>query len=119
MIPTARLPVDLAFLRRVDLSQINAFVIEEDLHVIKQELVRIRIRNIEAKVIDQLLLFLLPLGPAVFAHFRTDLLPELGRDRRETEGFIFLPTARALEFVTAKYCHDREILPHRTHRKQT
>ena len=45
---------DLSFLRRVDLGDLDAFVVEEDLHLIEQELVRIRIRNVEPEVVNEL-----------------------------------------------------------------
>ena len=35
------LPVNFAFLRGVDLGQLYAFVVEKDLHVVEEELVRI------------------------------------------------------------------------------
>ena len=34
---------DLSFLRRIDLRDLDAFVIEEDIHLIEQELMRVRI----------------------------------------------------------------------------
>ena len=34
---------DLSFLRRVDLCDLDAFVVEKDLHLVKQELVRVGI----------------------------------------------------------------------------
>ena len=93
---------DLPFLRRVDLDELDTFVVEKDLHVVEEELVRVRVRNVKAEVIDELLLFRLPFSPAVLADLGTDLLSELGRYRRDTERFVLLPTACALEFVTTK-----------------
>ena len=93
---------DLSFLRRIDLGEFDAFVIEEDLHLIEQKLVRIRVRNIQPEVIYQLLLFLLPFGPAVFADLGTDLLPELRRYRRNAERLALVPALRALKFVASK-----------------
>jgi hypothetical protein len=37
---------DLSFLRRIDLCELDTFVEEKDLHLIEEELVRVRIRNI-------------------------------------------------------------------------
>jgi len=93
---------DLSFLRRIDLRELDTLVVEEDLHLIEEKLVRIGVRNIKPKVIYQLLLFLLPLGPAILADLRTDLLPELGRYRSDAERFAFVTAFRALEFVTSK-----------------
>lgn len=91
---------DLPFLRRVDLCEFDAFVVEKDLHVVEKELVRVGVRNIEAEVVDELLLFRLPFHPAIFADLGTDLLPKLGRYRRNAERFVLLPAPFALEFVT-------------------
>ena len=93
---------DLSFLRRVDLRELDAFVVEKDLHLIEQKLVRIGIRNIKSEMIYELLLFLLPFGPAFFADLRTDLLPELGRYRRNAKRFAFVAALGALKFVTSK-----------------
>ena len=93
---------DLAFLRRVDLRDLDAFVVEEDVHLIKQELVRVRIRDVEPEMVDELFLFRLPFGPAIFADLGSDLLPELGRDRSHSKRLVFLPAARAFEFVTSE-----------------
>jgi len=93
---------DLSFLRRVDLCKLDAFVVEKELHVVEQELVRIRVRHVETEMIDELLLLLLPLGPAIFTDLGTDLLPELGRYRRNAQRFVFLSALRALEFVASK-----------------
>jgi hypothetical protein len=96
----SKLPIYFSFLRSIDLCDLNAFVIEKDLHLIEQKLMRIRIRNVESEMVDQLLLLLLPFGPAIFTHLGADLLPELGWDRSETEWFVFLPATRAFEFIT-------------------
>lgn len=93
---------DLSFLRRVDLCDLDAFIVEEDLHLIEKELMRVGIRNVEPEVVDQLFLFRLPLGPAVFADLGSDLLTELGRDRSHAKRLIFLSTPRAFEFVTSE-----------------
>ena len=93
---------DLTFLRCVDLCQFDTFVIEKDLHVIEEELVRVGVRNIKAEVVDELLLFRLPLRPAIFADLGTDLLPKLGRYRRDAERFALLSAACALEFIATK-----------------
>jgi hypothetical protein len=90
---------DLPFLRRIDLGKLDAFVVEEDLHLVEEELMGVWIRDVETKVIDQLLLFLLPLGPAIFADLRSDLLAQVRRNRRDTERFTFLPAPSAFEFV--------------------
>lgn len=66
---------DLPFLRRVDLRELDAFVVEKDLHVVEKELVRVGVRNIKAEVVDELLLFRLPFSPAIPADLGTDLLP--------------------------------------------
>ena len=93
---------DLAFLRRVNLCDLDAFVVEEDVHLVEQELVRVRIRNVETEVVDQLFLFCLPLRPAIFADLGPDLLTELGRDRSHAERLVLLTTPRAFEFVTSE-----------------
>ena len=93
---------DLAFLRCVDLCEFDPFVIEKDLHVIEEELVRVGVRNVEAEVVDELLLFRLPFRPAILADLGTDLLPELRRYRRDAERFALLPASCALEFVASK-----------------
>ena len=101
-IPEMQLPINLAFLRGIDLGDINAFVIKEDLHIIEKKLVRIGVRYVKAEVIDKLLLFLLPFGPAILAHFRTDLLTKLGRYRRKADRLLCQPAASAFEFVARK-----------------
>src|SRR5258708_7356659 len=78
------------------------FVVKKDLHIVEQKLVRIRVRYIESKMVDELFLLLLPLGPAIFAHFLAYLLSELGRDRRKAQRFVFLPAACTFEFVATK-----------------
>ena len=93
---------DLSFLRSIDLREIDAFVVEEDLHIVEQELVRIGIRHVETEMINKLLLFLLPLYPAILAHFGAYLLPQLGRYRRNAQRFVFLPATRAFEFIASK-----------------
>ena len=95
-------PVNRSFFRSIDVRDLNTFVEEEDVHLVEQELVRIGVRNIEAEVVDELLLFLLPLGPAAFADLGTDLLPELRWDRRVTDRFALRAAPRALEFIAAK-----------------
>ena len=94
------LPIDLSFLRRVDLGQLDAFVVEENVHVVEQELVRIGVRHVEAEVVDELLLLFLPLFPTVFTHLAADLLTKLGRNRRETDRLVFLPAAATLKFIS-------------------
>ena len=93
-------PVNRSLFRRIDVRDLNTFVEEEDVHLVEEELVRIGVRNIEAEVVDELLLFLLPLGPAAFADLGTDLLPELCRYRGIAEWLVFLPATRAFEFVS-------------------
>jgi len=99
------LPIDLAFLRGVDLGEFDPFVVKEDLHVIEQKLVRIRVRDVDAKVVDELVLFLQPLFPATLTHLGTDLLSKLRGQRSVTDRFRLLTTTPAFEFVTTKYCH--------------
>jgi hypothetical protein len=94
------LPIHLAFLRRVNLRQFDAFVVEKDLHVIEQELMRVGVGHVEAKVVNKLFLLFLPRGPAILANLSADLLPEFRRYRRVAERFIFLPATFAFEFVT-------------------
>ena len=93
---------DLSFLRRVDLRELDALIVEKDLHLIEQKLMRIGIRNIQAEMIYQLLLFLPPFGPAIFTDLGTDLLPELGRYRRDAERLAFITALRTFKFVTSK-----------------
>ena len=93
---------DLSFLGRVYLRDLDAFVIEEDLHLVEQKLVRIRIRNIEAEMVDELFLFGLPLSPTIFTDLGSDLLTQLGRYRSDTEGLSLSAASRALEFVSSK-----------------
>jgi hypothetical protein len=93
---------DLSFLGRVDLRKLDTFVVEKDLHLIEEELVGVGIRNIQPEMIYQLLLFLLPLGPAIFADLGTDLLPQLSGYRCDAEGLAFVTAFRALKFVTSK-----------------
>ena len=90
---------DLSFLRRIDLRELDTLVVEEDLHLIEEKLVRVGIRNIEPKVIYQLLLFLLPFGPTVLADLRADFLPEFGGNRRVPQRFVLLPATRAFKAV--------------------
>lgn len=97
--PKFELPVDLAFLRGIDLFELDALVIKKDLHIIEEKLVRIRIRNIESEVVDKLFLLSLPFRPAILAHLGADLCAQFGRDRSVTDGFVFLPAAAAFEFV--------------------
>lgn len=94
------LPIDLAFLRGIDLFQFHTFVIEKDLHIIEKELVRVGVRYIEAEMVDKLLLLLLPFGPAILAHLGTDLLPKLSWYRSKPDRLVRLPAASAFEFVT-------------------
>ena len=91
---------DLSFLRSVDLREVDTFVVEKDLHVVEQELVRIGIRHVETEMINELLLFRLPLRPAILADLGTDLLTEFGRYRSNAQWFVFLPATGAFELVT-------------------
>jgi hypothetical protein len=100
LISVMPLPVNLSFLRSVDLRQLDALVIQKDLHIIEKELMRIRIRYVQTEMIDELLLFLLPFSPAIFTHFRTYLLSEFRGDRSKTERLVLLPATSAFEFVT-------------------
>src|SRR5688500_16816035 len=93
---------DLAFLGRIDLREFDSFVIEENIHLIAEELVRIRIGVVESEVIDQLLLFLLPLGPTIFADLSADLLAGLGGNGRDAKRLALLPTLRAFEFIASE-----------------
>jgi hypothetical protein len=93
---------DLSFLRCVDLRDVDAFVIEKDVHLIEEELMGVGIGYVEAEVIDELLLFCLPFGPAIFADLGTDLLSKLGRYRRITDRLTFLSAPRAFEFVISE-----------------
>jgi hypothetical protein len=95
----AALPLDRSFLRGVDLRELDAFVVKENLHLVEEKFVRIGVRDVDPEMIDQLVLFLEPFLPAVLADFGADLLPELGRDRRVAERFVFQPAAGAFEFV--------------------
>ncbi len=96
------LPIDCPFLRGIDLRQVDAFVVEKDLHIVEKELVRIGVRHIEAEVIDKLFLLLLPLGPAILAHLGTDLLTEFGRYRRKADRIVCQSAPGAFEFVASK-----------------
>ena len=95
-------PVNRSFFRSIDVRDLNTFVEEEDVHLVEEELVRVGVRNVEAEVVDELLLFLLPLGPAAFADLGTDLLPELRRYRGVAEWLALRVALRALEFVASK-----------------
>jgi hypothetical protein len=52
------LPLDTAFLGRVDLRQRFAFVEEVTLDVVEQKVLRVRVRQIQAIVVDDLRLLL-------------------------------------------------------------
>ena len=56
---TKILPVNLTFLRCIDLGNLNAFTEKEELHLIEEKLVRIGVRNVDAEMIDELHLLLL------------------------------------------------------------
>ncbi len=94
------LPIDRPFFRRIDLRDLDTFIKEEDVHLVEEKLVRVGIRDVEAEMVDQLFLLLLPFGPAIFADLGSDLLSEVGRDRSITERVTFRSAFRALEFVT-------------------
>ena len=96
----SRLPVNRSLFRRIDVRDLNSFVEEEDVHLVEEELVRIWVRNIEAEVVDELFLFLLPLGPAALADLSPDLLSELSRDRSIAQRVTLATAPRAFEFVT-------------------
>lgn len=95
----AGLPIDLSFLRSVDISEIDSFIVEKDIHIIEKKLMRIGVGNVQAEMIYQLFLLFLPFLPAVFADLGPDLLPQLGRNRRIAERFVLLPALRAFKFV--------------------
>lgn len=94
------LPVDLSFLRSVDLCKLDAFVKEEYFQVVEKKLVRVWIGNVEAVVVDKLHLLFLPFGPAIFADLGGNALAELIGDRSERELLVFLPATRAFKFFT-------------------
>jgi hypothetical protein len=48
------LPIDLAFLRGIDLGYVNALAEEKCAHLVKQELVRVGIGHVEPEMIDEL-----------------------------------------------------------------
>jgi hypothetical protein len=73
------LPIHLSFFGCVNLREVNTFVEKENLHLVKQKIVRIGIGNVQTEMIYQLFLFIEPFLPTIGANFLTDFLTELGR----------------------------------------
>jgi hypothetical protein len=96
------LPFDRAFFRRIDLRQLDALVEQKDLQIIEQKIVRIGTRNVQAEMIDELILLLQPFFPARLTDFVINSLPELVRKRRKLHLLAFAPAARAFKFITRK-----------------
>jgi len=94
------LPINISFSGCVNLREFHAFVEKENLHLVKQKIVRIGIRDIQTEVVDKLFLFVEPFFPAIGANFLADLLTEFGGNRRVTERRVFTPAPRAYEFIT-------------------
>lgn len=95
-------PFDRAFFRSVDLRQLDAFVEEKNLQVVEQKIVRVGARNVQAEMIDQLVLLLQPFLPARLADLVVNALPEFVRKRRELHLLALAPAARAFKFVARK-----------------
>jgi hypothetical protein len=96
------LPVDAAFLRRINLRQFDAFVKEKNLQIVEQKIVRVRAGNVQPEVIDKLVLLLQPFFPAGLTDFVINALSQFVRKRRESHLFILAPAARAFEFFARK-----------------
>src|SRR5437588_11254423 len=94
----ARSPRDGAFFRNIDLRQLVRAV-EEPFHIIQQETLRFRVREIEAVMIDDPSLGLQPFGPARLTNFLPDFLTELSRQRRESQWRPLLPTTGAFDRI--------------------
>jgi len=94
------LPINFAFFSRVNLREFHAFVVKENLHLVKQKIVRIGIGNVQAEMVDKLFLFIKPFLPAIGANLLTDFLSEFGRHGRvaERRGFSF--AFGAFKFIT-------------------
>jgi hypothetical protein len=99
---TFYLPVHLAFLRRVDLRQLDAFVKEKNLQIVEQKIVRVRAGNVQAEMIDKLILFLQPFLPAGLTDFVVNARAQLVRKRRERHLLVLAPATRAFEFIARK-----------------
>jgi hypothetical protein len=53
-------------------------------------------------MVDKLFLFLLPLGPTIFADLTADLLTKFRRYRSVAKRLALLPAFRAFKFIAAK-----------------
>lgn len=116
--PHSELPINAALFRGIDLSEFDAFVEEEYLHVVEKEFVRVRIGHVQSKVIDQLILLLQPLFPAIPTDLRPDPLTQIRRDRRVTERLILLPAPGTLKFI-AKQTHSADFTTEDTEGTET
>jgi hypothetical protein len=96
------LPVHGAFLAGIDLRQFDAFVKEKNFQVVEQKIVRVGIRNVQAEMIDELILFLQPFLPAGLANLVIHTLSDFIGKRRELHLLVLAPAARAFEFITRK-----------------
>jgi len=88
-------PLDRSFFRRVDLGLFRyweGLAEQEPFDVIEEKVLRVRIGEIQAVVIDDLSLLLEPSGPARLANLGGDSLPEFIRKRRETNRRSLLAT---------------------------
>src|SRR5215213_11281044 len=92
-------PLDGAFLRGVDLRGGGLAAAEEEgLHVVEEEGLRVLLHEVEAVVVDDHVLALEPLLPALPADFRADALPDLVGEGRIPEPLALLAAPRALYF---------------------
>src|SRR5690606_35825244 len=91
-----RLPADGALLGDVHLLRLPG-VEEEALQVLRQELLRVGIPNVQAVMVDQHRLVPEPLAPAHLADLGLDAAPQVGVQRCVREGGPGLAAAGALD----------------------
>jgi len=99
---TDQLPLDGAFLRRIDLGGLlRDFAEEKSFDVVEEERLRVWIGEIEAVVIDDLRLFLQPPAPARLTNLGADSLSERVGKRSVSERGAFLAAMCAFDHI----CH--------------
>ena len=94
------LPLDGAFLRRIDLGGLGHFTEEKSFDVVEQESLRVGIGEIETVVVDDLRLFLQPPTPARLADLAADSLSERVREWGIAERRPLLATVCAFDCVS-------------------
>jgi hypothetical protein len=103
--PVPGSPLNCAFFRRIDLRLFycrQRLVKKVTLEIVEEKVLRVRVGEVEAVVIDYLRLLLQPPGPAGLTDFGRDSLSEfVGKGRKTNRGPLLITV-----FTFDIFCHE-------------